>query len=107
MLNIDKNNFEKEVKKSDLPVIMDFWAPWCGPCKMMGPVFEELSKEYGSKLKFGKVNTDEDQELAGKFGIQGIPCLIIMKKGEEIDRIVGFASKENLKSKIDEILSNL
>ena len=102
--HITKNNFQEEIKDSESPVIIDFWAPWCGPCQMMGPVFEELSNDYNGKLKFVKLNTDEESELASQFAIQGIPCLIITKKGKEVDRIVGFASEEILKQKIDEIL---
>ncbi len=107
LVQINKGNFEKEVEKSDLPVIIDFWASWCGPCQMMGPVFEELSKEFEGKLKFAKLNTDEEQELSTKYSITGIPCLIITKKGEEIDRIVGFGGKEELKQKIDHILKKI
>ena len=107
LVQLNKENFENEVEKSDIPVIIDFWAPWCGPCQMMGPVFEELSKEYGRKLKFAKLNTDEEQELSAKYSITGIPCLIITKKGKEIDRIIGFEGKEELKQKIDHILKKI
>ena len=104
VVNINKDNFSKEVEQSDLPVIIDFWAEWCGPCKMMGPVFEELSDDYKGKLKFAKVNVDENPELAGKFEVQGIPSLVVVKAGSEIDRIVGFAQKDALKEKIDSLL---
>ena len=105
--HIKQENFKDEIVNSDMPVIMDFWASWCGPCQMMGPIFEELSKEYAGKLKFAKVNTQENQALAMKFGIRGIPSLVITKNGKEIDRIVGFAPKEVLKNKIDKVLSNI
>lgn len=85
--------------------IVDFWAPWCGPCKMMGPIFEELSEDYKGTLEFVKVNVDDNQEIAMKYGIQGIPCLIVMKDGEEVDRIVGFNEKDALKAKIDAVLA--
>lgn len=101
---ITTQNFQKEVVESETPVVIDFWASWCGPCQMMTPVFEELSKEYTGKLKFCKVNTETEPALASHFGIRGIPCLIVAKDGEEIDRIVGFAPKEELKQQIDKIL---
>lgn len=105
-IKIDEKNFEKEIVKADNPVIIDFWAGWCGPCQMMGPVFEELSNEYEGKMAFAKINTDEESALASQFQIQGIPCLIVTKNGKEIDRITGFAPKDALKEKIDKILEN-
>ena len=101
---INKDNFQEEIVESQIPVIIDFWASWSGPCQMMGPVFEELSNEYEGKLKFVKINTEEEPELTGQFQIQGIPCLIVAKGGKESDRIVGLAPKEILKQKIDAIL---
>lgn len=104
VVHITKDNYEKEVNQSDVPVIIDFWAEWCGPCRMMGPVFEELSGDYEGKLKFAKLNTDDEQELASQFAIQGIPTLIVSDKGNELGRIVGFAPKETLKAKIDSVV---
>ncbi len=104
--NADKSNLS-EAMGDNLPIIIDFWAPWCGPCKMMGPIFEELSKEYEGKLKFMKLNTDEWPHVASQFNIQGIPCLIVIKDGKEVDRIVGFGPKEAIKQKIDNILSKM
>ena len=101
---LNKSNFKKEVVESKIPVIIDFWAPWCGPCKMMGPVFEELSRAFEGKLAFAKVNVDEENDLAGQFTVQGIPCLILTKKGREADRIVGFMQKDALKEKIKSLL---
>ncbi len=106
-VNITKNNFEKEVLKSDTPVIIDFWAAWCGPCRMMAPIFEELSKEYAGKLKFAKLDTEEEPEIAAEFQIRGIPSLSIISGTEEVNRLVGFLPKDILKSKIDETLSKL
>jgi len=107
VIHLNDNNFDKEVKNSNIPVIIDFWAPWCGPCQMMGPVFEKLSDQFTGKLKFAKLGTDENPELASKFGIQGIPTLILVKDFKEVDRIVGFNSEGALKQKIDSILKKI
>ncbi len=103
MLEITADNYSKEVEHSQTPVIVDFWAAWCGPCKLMGPVFEELSKEYEGKIKFAKLNVDENQDLSAKFGVSSIPTLIMMKNGNEVERIVGFAPKPMLRSKVEAI----
>ncbi|MCK5601511.1 thioredoxin [Candidatus Pacearchaeota archaeon] len=102
--NITKENIEKEIASSETPLIIDFWASWCGPCQMMGPVFEELSSEYEGKLKFCKVDTQAEPEISSEFGIQGIPALSVIDKTKEVDRIVGFMPKDELKEKIDKIL---
>ena len=107
LIHVTKENFEKEVKNSEVPVILDFWAEWCGPCRMLGPVFEAISSEYTGKLKFAKLNTEKEPELAGSFNIMGIPSLLILKNGEEVNRIVGFLPKEILKQKIDAILQSM
>jgi len=107
MIEITKKNIDKEIIKNKTPIILDFWAEWCIPCKMLAPIFEELSDFYGARLKFAKLNTEENKEIVSKFGISGIPTLLIFNKGEVIDRIVGFTSKEELKEKIDSIISKI
>ena len=107
IVNINQENFKKEVVESKMPVVIDFWAAWCGPCKMMAPVFEELSKEYKGKVKFVKVNTEEEPELSGAFHIRGIPTLSIVKGDTEINRIVGFLPKDQLKKQIDNNIKNI
>lgn len=92
--DVEDKNFEEEVLKSDLPVLVDFWAPWCGPCKLAEPVLEELSEQNEGKIKFVKVNVDENQEHAGKYGVMSIPTTILFKGGEEVERQIGFAGKQ-------------
>jgi thioredoxin len=104
LVHLTPENMEKEVKNSELPVLIDFWAPWCGPCQMMGPIFEKLANEFQGKIKFAKANTQDYPELAEPFGIQGIPALVLTKDGEEVNRIVGFAPEPVLKQKIESML---
>lgn len=96
--------FDTEVIQSDKPVVVDFWAPWCGPCKMVAPILEEISNEYGDKIKIGKVNTDDNQQVAGRYGIMSIPTIMIFKDGEAIERIVGAQPKDVFTTKIDSVL---
>ncbi len=96
--------FEQEVLKSDSPVIVDFWAPWCGPCLMMAPAFESLAEDYQGKVVFAKLNTDENLKVASDYFIQGIPTLIIFKGGEEIDRLVGLQGRGALQRHIENAL---
>jgi thioredoxin 1 len=93
-------NFDKEVIQSELPVLVDFWAPWCGPCRMVGPVVEELAEKYQGKLKVVKVNTDENQEISVRYGIRSIPTLGVFKGGEIVDGVIGAVAKPFLESKI-------
>ena len=105
MKELTKDNFEKEVMHSKLPVLVDFWAPWCGPCRLVGPILDKISSEYTTKLVFSKLNVDEAQEIAAKFDVRGIPCMIIFKDGKEVDRVIGAFGEPQLRSKIDLILS--
>ncbi|MFC1790832.1 thioredoxin [Patescibacteria group bacterium] len=93
MIDLNKANFQKEVLESDLPVLVDFYADWCGPCQTAKPVLENLSKDYEGKINFGKVNIDQNQELAGKYGVMSIPTLVIFKEGKEVKRQVGFSGE--------------
>ena len=101
VLNVTNNDFETEVLKSDLPVLVDFWADWCGPCRMVGPIVDEIAEELAGKIKVVKVNVDEAQDLAGDYQVMSIPTLIIFKGGELVDQVVGALSKEQLLEKIN------
>lgn len=103
IVNLSDDNFESEVISSDVPVVVDFWAEWCGPCKMLGPVLDELADAYDGKVKIGKVNVDENQQLAGKYGISSIPQLFFFKGGEVVNQIGGLRSKTDLASAFDEL----
>ncbi len=96
VIEFNTDNFDTEVVQSDVPVLVDFWAPWCGPCKMIGPIIEELAGEFNGKVKIGKVNVDNNQQLAANFGIKGIPTVMLFKDGESINSFVGLRSKEDL-----------
>lgn len=98
------DNFEAEVLKSDIPVLVDFWAPWCGPCKMVAPIVEELASEYDGKLKVGKLNTDENQKIAMTYNVMSIPTLMIFKGGELAERIVGAHPKQSIAAKLEAVL---
>ncbi len=104
VLELNGQTFHKTIKAST-PVIVDFWASWCGPCRMMAPVFEQLSHDFKGKLEFAKVSTEDHPELAGESEVAGIPCLIVFKNGKEIDRIVGYAPAPTLKKKIEDVLA--
>ena len=97
-------NFEQEVTKSTVPVLVDLWAAWCGPCRMIGPVVEELAGTYQGKMKMGKLNVDDYPQIAAQFRIMNIPTLLLFKEGKEVDRIVGVLPKEELVRRIDHLL---
>ena len=101
---ISDAQFDAEVLKADLPVLVDFWAPWCGPCKAMLPIIDELEKEYTGKIKFVKINVDENSETPGQFNVMGIPTFIIFKEGKPVGQFVGGRSKEDVKKELDKVL---
>lgn len=106
LLAITENNFEDEVIKSDLPVLIDFWAVWCGPCKMIAPIVKELAKDYEGTLKVAKCDVDSNQSIAIKYGIRSIPTILIFKNGEVVEQIIGAVPKHHIVEKIDNSLAN-
>jgi thioredoxin 1 len=103
IIDVDDNGFETDIIQSDKPVMVDFWAPWCGPCKAIGPVVEELASEYGDRVKFAKCNVDDNPVTPGKYGIKAIPTLIFFKEGQVVDQITGMVAR----TKLEEALSNI
>ncbi|MEK6647429.1 MAG: thioredoxin [Candidatus Firestonebacteria bacterium] len=100
-IKITDADFEKEVLQSNITTLVDFWAEWCGPCRMVGPIIEELAGEYAGKAKICKVNVDESPNTASKYGIRSIPSLLIFKNGSVVDQIIGAQPKDNIKAKLD------
>jgi thioredoxin 1 len=99
-----ESNFDQEVLRSPQPVLVDLWAAWCGPCRMVAPVIEELAEQYRGKVKIGKLNVDDHPQVAGRFRIMNIPTLLLFKGGQEVDRIVGVVPKEELTQRIERLL---
>lgn len=104
ILEVNDKNFTEEVLQSSLPVVVDFWAPWCGPCRILAPVVEELSQEYAGKIKIVKMNTDENPSTPSKYMIVSIPTLIFFKNSKPIDQLVGIQSKNEIKKHLDRLL---
>jgi thioredoxin 1 len=103
VIDINKDNFQKEVIESDKPVLLDFWASWCGPCMMLSPVIEELATELEGKAKVGKINVDEEMELSMEFGIESIPTLMFFKNGEMVKKTIGLMTKKEIKDILENI----
>ena len=103
--DVTQSTFQTQVLASDKPVLVDFWAPWCGPCKMLAPVVEKVAGLLGDRVGFVKLNTDENPSIAGEYQVSGIPCLILFKGGKAVDRIVGFVPENTIKSMLDKHLA--
>jgi len=103
-VKIEDSNFNEVVVQAKTPVLVDFWAPWCGPCRMVAPVVDELAKEYDGRVGFGKVNVDENPKIASQYGIMSIPTLILFKDGKPVSNIVGFRPKDEMKQSLDDAL---
>mgnify|MGYP001225760573 FL=1 len=106
MIELNKDNFKEEVLDSEIPVLVDFWAVWCMPCRMMAPIVEDLANSWKGKVKVGKLNTDEAPEIAAKYGIQAIPTLLIFQGGKEVGRIVGYVPKKTIEEKLQSIIKS-
>jgi thioredoxin 1 len=105
IITLTPDNFAKDVVQATTPVLVDFWAEWCGPCKMIAPILDELADEYDGRVKIGKVNIDEHQALAGEYSVRAIPTLLLFHKGQVADQIVGLRSKRDLKASFDRVLT--
>ncbi len=106
IIEVNESNFEEEVKKSDVPVMIDFWAAWCGPCRMIAPFVDEASDVYDGKLKVAKVDVDNNQKIASEYAVMSIPAVMFFKDGEVIDQVIGAVPKKTLFDKIDKVLAS-
>ncbi len=104
VLEVTDANFESVILKSDVPALVDFWAEWCAPCRAIAPLVEEIAQEYGGKIKVAKLNVDENPSTPGKYGVRGIPTLILFKEGQVVDQIVGAVPKDQIKALVDRAL---
>ncbi len=104
VIELSDSDFEGEVIKSDIPVLVDFWAPWCGPCKAMAPTVSKISQDFAGRIKVGKINVDENQQTSVKFGIRSIPTLLVFKDGEIVDQIIGAVSQSELEQSVSKAL---
>lgn len=103
IISVDQNNFQKNIIDSQKPVLVDFWAPWCGPCRAVAPIIEELAKEYGDKASFAKINVDESPLLASQYGVMSIPTIMIFKSGKPAEQVIGYKPKNELKKMLDAV----
>lgn len=103
LLNVSDGDFDQEILKSEVPALVDFWAAWCGPCRTVGPVVEELATEYAGKIKVAKLNVDENKDTPMKYGVRGIPTLMLFRNGQVVDQIVGAVPKSRIKELLDKV----
>lgn len=104
VIEINDNNFEDEVLKSDKPVLVDLWAPWCGPCRMVAPIIDKVASSYSDKFKFTKINIDENPKSPSQYGVMSIPTLLFFKNGKVVDTVIGAVPESTLKNKVEEVL---